>query len=293
MLSSLRKLSLLLPVLLLQPSWAEEAASGTVSTANAEADAEAAFFKSLNFVNGPSQVQVGSYGTFKLPKDYEYLQDADTRRLMAHWENLDTGKPEYYFAPKGGKWFAVFSYEDTGHVKDDEKIDAAELLQSMKDGAIAGNAERAKLGWAPMTVQGWHQEPFYDPDSKRLTWSINYLSGGQAVVNYNTRVLGRTGVTEVTLVAEPQDLEAAIKEFKEAIKGYDYVAGQRYAEYQDGDKTAEYGLAALIAGGAAAVATKKGFWAAIVSFFAAGWKIIAGVFVALGGWVASLFRKKE
>ena len=40
---------------------------------------------------------------------------------------------------------------------------------------------------------------------------------------------------------------------------------------------AAYGLGALVLGGAAAVATKKGFWALLVSLFAAGWKLIAGL----------------
>jgi len=56
---------------------------------------------------------------------------------------------------------------------------------------------------------------------------------------------------------------------------------------------AEFGLAALIAGGAAAVATKKGFWAVIAGFFAAAWKFIAVAVVGLLAWLRSLFKGKS
>jgi hypothetical protein len=63
---------------------------------------------------------------------------------------------------------------------------------------------------------------------------------------------------------------------------------------------AEFGLAALVAGGAAALATKKGFWAAIVAGALAAKKIIGivifGVFIWLFSFikkgVLSLFRRK-
>ena len=77
------------------------------------------------------------------------------------------------------------------------------------------------------------------------------------------------------------------------LTGFQYLPGETYADVQEGDKIAEYGLAALIAGGAAAVATKKGFWAVLAGFFATAWKFIAAAVVGLGAWFKSLFKKKE
>src|SRR5438046_7897948 len=39
--------------------------------------------------------------------------------------------------------------------------------------------------------------------------------------------------------------------FKSALGGYGFVSGENYAEFKAGDKIAEYGLAALVLGGAA------------------------------------------
>jgi uncharacterized membrane-anchored protein len=112
-------------------------------------------------------------------------------------------------------------------------------------------------------------------------------------VNYTSRLLGRTGVMSAVLVANPKTLAADTESFKAGLGEFNYLPGEKYAEFKAGDRVAEYGLAALVLGGAAAVATKKGFWAAIIAFFGAFWKIIAGVGVAVTAWLGSLFKKKQ
>jgi uncharacterized membrane-anchored protein len=71
------------------------------------------------------------------------------------------------------------------------------------------------------------------------------------------------------------------------------VSGERYTEFKQGDHVAEFGLAALVLGGAAAVATKKGLWGAIAAFLAAFWKLIAGVTVAALAGLRSIFKSKK
>ena len=56
---------------------------------------------------------------------------------------------------------------------------------------------------------------------------------------------------------------------------------------------AEFGLAALIAGGAAAVAAKKGVFAVIAGFLAAAWKFILVAVIGAFAWIKSLFKKKN
>jgi uncharacterized membrane-anchored protein len=106
------------------------------------------------------------------------------------------------------------------------------------------------------------------------------------VVNYNTRILGRRGVTSVTVVADPEGLDEAVRDFKTVIQNFSYVNGERYDEYKQGDKVAEYGLAALVAGGAAAVAVKSGAakWL---------WKVLVAIGVVVAGGLKSLFGRSN
>ena len=132
-----------------------------------------------------------------------------------------------------------------------------------------------RLGLDKLYTDSWAVPPKYDPASKHLEWALKVRGeDNMETINYTVRLLGRTGVMSATLVSDPENLDRNIQAFKNSIKGFQYNSGERYTEFQAGDKVAEYGLAALVVGGAAAVATKKGFWAVIATFFAATWKFI-------------------
>jgi uncharacterized membrane-anchored protein len=95
------------------------------------------------------------------------------------------------------------------------------------------------------------------------------------------------------LITAPDSLSAAITDFKGTLTGFEYVPGKRYAEYKPGDKIAKYGLAALVTGGAAAIAVKTGLWKVIVTAAVAGWKFIAAGAVALFGAISRRFKRKS
>jgi uncharacterized membrane-anchored protein len=106
-------------------------------------------------------------------------------------------------------------------------------------------------------------------------------------------LLGRSGVMSATLVSDPEHLPQDMAEFKTSLEKFSYVSGEKYTEFKQGDRVAEFGLAALILGGAAAVATKKGFWGAVVAFFAAFWKVILGAGIGVLAGLGSLFKRKK
>jgi uncharacterized membrane-anchored protein len=247
----------------------------------------------LHWVNGPQKVQLFGNASLQVPADYLFLDQAETAKLQALQHNLSGGK-EYFFAPKGGSWEVFFSYSDDGYVKDDEKIDAAALLKNIEENTVAGNKTRRDRGWDEMQVVGWQTAPHYDTQTNRLEWAIDgkNLRTNGTVVNFNTRILGRGGVMSAVLVSSPDNLDEAIADFKSTLTGLEYLPGQRYAEYKPGDKIAKYGLAALITGGAAAIAVKTGLWKVILGGLVAGWKFIAAAAVAIFGGLARRFKRK-
>jgi uncharacterized membrane-anchored protein len=226
---------------------------------------------------------VGRAAQFEVPEGYAFLNPPDTRKLMELMKNPSHGS-EYLISPNDLSWFAVLEYEQTGYVKDNDTIDPDALLDALRAGTEAGNKERAARGWAPLKIVGWKFPPRYDPQTRRLEWAIDAQSEGVPVVNYNTRILGRHGVTSATVVADPQALDQAVREFKAVIQNFSYVSGERYDEYKQGDKVAEYGLAALVAGGAAAVAAKSGAakWL---------WKVLVAAGVLIAGGLKTWFGR--
>lgn len=250
---------------------------------------------SFNWIHGPTQAPIGDKATIKLPEGYVYLDAQNTKRFMEANHNI-AGDNEYLIARDNLSWFGLFEFEPVGYVKDDEKLDADALFKTIKNGNEQANEERKKRGWGTMTLNGWRFKPQYDNKNKLLEWALIATddANGRQVVNYNTRILGRTGVMHVIMVSEQENLDVASSQLKNLLAGdYEYVAGEKYAEFKEGDHVAEFGLAALVAGGAAAVAAKKGFFAVIAGFFAAAWKLIVGAVIALLAGIKKMFGKKN
>lgn len=258
--------------------------------ATAESDSSPA----LDWQFGSAAGAIGSRAKIDMPAGYGFLGAEDTKKFMVLTENIP-GDGEYVIAPTTLDWFAIFRFNAVGYVKDNQELDADKLLETMKEGTKQSNQERERRGWGTMTLQGWAFRPRYDSDSHLLEWAFlgKDDQSGDSIVNYNTRILGRNGVMEVVLVASPSQLDSAVPALKNVLKHFHYLPGEKYADYRKGDKIAKFGLAALITGGVAAVATKKGFWAVIGGFLAAAWKFVAAGVAAFFAWVGSLFRRKS
>ena len=243
-------------------------------------------FQSLAWQRGPTEGRIGSMATIQVRAGEAFLDGPNTRRFLEL--NGNPPRDDHYTlisVSESGHWFAVFSFDASGYVKDDEKLDPDALLKTIQASDGPGNEERKRLGMRAIYTDGWHVAPHYDPESRRLEWGLRLRSDdGRPVVNYTIRILGRRGVMKATLVSDPQRLNRDIAAFRGALGTFDFSAGERYAEFRAGDRVAEYGLAALVLGGAAVVATKTGFLKAF-------WKVIALAVVAFGGAIAAFFRK--
>jgi uncharacterized membrane-anchored protein len=237
---------------------------------------------------GPSVGHLGTIAEIKIPEGFLFADARGTKQFMELTHNpprnseIGTLLP----IPDGGPnhWFVVFSYEETGHVKDDDRneLDADALLATLKEGTQQGNAERERRGWSKLELVGWEKPPFYDPKTNNLTWATiardepvaskdeSSKEAGADGVNWSTRLLGRRGAMSVDLVLSKSELPSVLPDFEKIIGGFSFVSGERYAEFQPGDKIAKYGLAALVAGGAGLVAAKTGLLAKLLKPLAIG-----------------------
>ena len=261
-------------------------------TAQAQRDPEQIIqeLQKLAWQRAPGEGAIGAKAKIRIPDGHAFLDERNTRRFLELMGNPPRDG-HYMIAPVTLDWFAVFSFDAVGYVKDDEKIDADELLESLKKGDGPCNEERKRLGMAPVYTDGWHVPPHYDSGTKRLEWGMRLRDdSGARHVNYTSRLLGRSGVMSAVLVSSPQTLNEDMQAFNSSLSGYQFVAGEQYAEFKQGDKIAEYGLAALVVGGAAAAAAKAGLFKSLGKFL---WVIIGGAL--MGGWalLKKFFGRKE
>ena len=267
-------------------------AAGSESEAPAEESEFEKIYNSLNWKT-EGEGELSEWATIKIPEGYRHLRGLDSDGLMQALGNLPDNYEGMISTDDLG-WFVLFQFDDSGYVKDDEKdeLDADALLESIQEGDEEGNNQRKAQGLEALYTEGWAIKPKYNESTNNLEWGIILRDeSGDRNVNYNTKLLGRHGVMHVTLVCDPEELEAILPVYQKLLSGYTYKPGKTYGEYEEGDKVAAYGLTALVAGGALYGAAKLGLLAKFGAFFGKFFKIIAAGVVAVGIGIKKFFGK--
>jgi uncharacterized membrane-anchored protein len=88
------------------------------------------------------------------------------------------------------------------------------------------------------------------------------------------------------LILGPEEMASVEPQFKKILAGFRFTGGNRYADFVQGDKLAGYGLTALVAGGATAVAIKTGLFAKL-------WKFLLVIGAAIVGAIKRFWRKTK
>lgn len=237
--------------------------------------------------------KLGTIAEVGIPKDWRFTDGNGTRSLLKLYGNL-TGESELGMLTTEGEGpWVIFEFEDSGYVKDDEKdkLNADEMLASLREGQEIGNERRKEMGLGELKLLGWAVPPRFNDQTKNLEWALRVGSENGESINYSTRLLGRHGVMEVDLVCSPQEMSTLLPQYQSIIAGYQYLTGNTYAEYRAGDKVAKYGLTALVAGGAAVAAGKMGLFAKLGGLFAKMGKAVILVVIAVGAGLKALFSK--
>jgi len=274
-----------------------EAPGEVTGEASAQESEAAKFLSSLEWTVGPGTAKVGNQAEIKVPEGARFTGAEGTRKMLEMMHNPTGGSELGLLANNELDWFVIFEFEDIGYVKDadKEKLDGQAILESLREGNEAGNEERKKRGWAPITIVGWHTAPFYNKETNNLEWCIKGASEGHDIVNYNTRILGRGGVMSANLLVAPEELDITLPNIKTILKGFSYTQGQKYSEWKSGDKIAKYGLSALVVGGAVGVAAKLGLLGKLAASLGKLWKLVIMGLIGIGAALKGLIfgKKKE
>ncbi len=261
------------------------------------------FVASLKFQSGKVDLPNG-IATLDLPPTFRYLNPEDSERVLVNaWGNPPGNKTLGMIFPvdvspvSQESWGVVITYEEDGHVNDNDadQIKYDELLKEMQSSMTEANEERKKQGYPTVSLVGWAETPGYDKATHKLYWAKELAFGDTDAhtLNYNIRVLGRKGVLVLNAVAGMSQIATIKAEMPNVLAATDFKAGNSYNDFNsDTDKVAEYGIAALVAGG---VAAKLGLFAKLFALLIAFKKaVIIGV-IALGAAIKKLLgmRKQE
>jgi uncharacterized membrane-anchored protein len=240
-------------------------------------DARAQIASSLKWQTATITLKNG-LAKINLTSDFRFLDHDDAEKVLHDlWGNPpDPNSLGMIFASDvgpldPGRWGIVVSYEEGGYVKDDdaEKINYTDLLKQMQQEIHDSNPERVKAGYHALELTGWAAPPRYDKGTHKLYWAKELKVGDYPdhTLNYDIRILGRRGVLVLNAVASMDEFASIDQKMPSVLAMVDFQPGNLYADFDPKiDKVAEYGLTALIAGGALAGAAKLGLFGLLFKY---------------------------
>ena len=246
---------------------------------------------------GPKALELGHDVQLQLPAGYVFLGMPDADRFLKKNGSFDNEGVLGVVLSQDAKqsWGVILDYQEAGYVKDDEKLDADELLKAIRQGTEEGNKERVAHGFPALSVGNWSEPPHYDRATHRLVWALPATSTNGTTINYNTRVLGRRGYVSLNLLSGADRIATEKTNAVTLLAATSFKSGARYEDFdKKHDKVAEYGLMGLILGGAGIAAVAKvGFLAKLGGLLLAAKKLVIGFFVLIGAGIKKIFGKKS
>ncbi len=271
--------------------------------AGAQDDGRAAL-EAIGWTDAPATVKLEKIASLDVPDGCRFTGSKGAKKFMELTENpyngSEVGALLCETATPGNPaetqtWFVIFEFDESGYVKDEEKttLDADAILATLREGQAEGNKERRRRGWDELTLDGWVRAPYYDEETNNLTWSVSVSATGDTSVNHSVRLLGRRGVLKADLVTDPAGFASALPTFDGVVFSTIFVPGQKYSEWQNGDKVAAYGLTALVAGGAGVAAAKLGLFGKLWKVIVGSAKLLIVGLIAVGAWLKKLFTGRS
>jgi len=207
---------------------------------------------------GPAHGALGDIADVQVPEGLMFTDGEGTRRFLEINHNPTRGSELGMIAAQDLSWFLIFQFSDIGFVDDDDrgKLDAAAILESLRQSSMQSNERRRERGWGTVTLVGWAEPPRYDPATHHLEWATRGQDdqNKSVIINHDIRLLGRRGVMETSLLVPQDTYAAALPATRKLLEGLHFRLGERYTEVQPGDAIAEVGLVGLMTGHAAATA---------------------------------------
>jgi len=250
-------------------------------------------------VPGPAEIKLLDEGTLRLTADEVFIPAAEANGIMHAYGNATSASRFGLVVSRRDKalWLIDVKWIKEGYVRDGDAKDwqPDAMLDTLRHGTEADNADRIARGIPAMDITGWVQPPAYDSKTHRLIWSLasrdrGAPAGAPQTINYNTYALGRDGYFSLDLITDDKDIGADKVVAQRLLGSLAYDPGKRYEDFNNStDKVAAYGLAALVG----VVAVKKlGLLAVAGAFLLKAWKLGMVAIAGIGAAIRRFFRRK-
>jgi uncharacterized membrane-anchored protein len=199
---------------------------------------------------GPVKASLGKVASIEVPEGYRFTDIKGAQIYLRRLKNPVSPNLLGILVPDSGKYWVVIEFAGLGYVKDLDQsptLDAAAVLAIVRARVDLQNNYRLRIGALPITSVTWTVEPVFDANRYALEWAVRAETRTEKMVNHTVRMLGRRGVLDATAVMRDEGSSEAIS-LRELAAKMSFNPGERYIDYQRGDKLSTLGLVGLIAG---------------------------------------------
>lgn len=206
------------------------------------------------WTEGPATVDLGGVADLQVPESYHFADPAAARSLMNN--NVPPGLVGI-LAPKAGGAPVILQYVPAGFFRTsaDETINADAVLADVQSKIGEQNAQRARQHQAGIKSISWQKAPVFDATDHSLEWAFRVESASSSI-NHSLRLFSRGGILMAMISSDSEPIA-----LKDLMKNVTFKEGQRYSDYQPGDKLAPIELTQLITGSEFPTISKRGWLA--------------------------------
>lgn len=239
----------------------------------------------VNWISGPQTMSVGTYADIQVPQGYRWVDGQAARAVLEGQNNPVPDDLIGVLVPDSGKWWAVVEFAPAGYLKDAKEFSSP---VAVKYAETALNDQRARQGLSSISSLDWQSKPVYDGLAHTLTWSLQVQTASSKALDERLVMLGRHGILQITAVQPYPFTDAPF--MKGLASDVSFKDGERYTDYQTGDKIARIGMAELITGSNESnlAGTSHGAGSTAALIYAG-----LGACALVGGLVVVMQRKKH
>lgn len=226
-------------VFFIQPCGADQLSLAPLAASSQEPD----------WVLGPAKASLGSVASIEVPAGYRFTDGKGAQVLLRRSRNPAPKGLVGILTPDSGGWWIVLSYRELGYVPcgdQDSSVDTTAVMATLRERLQQQNMIGASRGLLQVSSIDWALKPIFDPNAHSLEWAIHAGNARGGVVNHTIRVLGRHGLIDATAVQVAQNAASDPVPLRQLMEKVSFNPGERYSDYERGDKVARVGLAALI-----------------------------------------------
>ena len=190
-----------------------------------------------------------SKGIVRVPPGFTLLRGEAARHRLFLTQGIQSSDVEAVLFHSDTGTQLILSYVETGRVsmRDWTRLDEDHLIGQITQITLQENPERRKHHLPERYVRGWLQEPTLRATGHAVSWTVDLKVDGERRVLGTAINLGRYGYEKLVWSTPHQTAQVSEEWLDQLVATHAFGKGRRYSDHLEGEPSAGFGIASLVA----------------------------------------------